>query len=49
MGFTPADVKAMSMWEFLASVDGYVRAQGGEEKMSNAEAEDLWQWLQSKE
>ena len=37
------------MWQFLAAVDGYVKAQGGEEKMSNAEVDDLWQWMQSKE
>lgn len=49
MGWSVADVKSSSMWEFMAAVDGYVGAQGGEEKMSNAEADDLWQWLQSKE
>ena len=49
MGFTPQQVNAMSMWQFLAAVDGYVRAQGGEDKMSSKEADDLFAWLQSKE
>ena len=49
MGFTPREVNEMSMWQFLAAFDGYVKAQGGEEKMSNAEADELFQWLQSKE
>lgn len=49
MGFTPQEVGKMSMWQYMAAVDGYVRAQGGEEKMSNAEADDLWNWLQEKE
>jgi hypothetical protein len=50
MGFTPQQVNAMSMWQFAAAFDGYVKANGGgEEKMSNAEADDLWKWLQSKE
>jgi hypothetical protein len=49
MGFTPQHVNEMSMWQFLAAVDGYVKAQGGEEKMSNAEADELFNWLQSKE
>lgn len=49
MGWSVADVKAASMWEYLAAVDGFVKAQGGEEKMSNAEANELFDWLQSKE
>ncbi|MDW9473609.1 MULTISPECIES: hypothetical protein [Sinorhizobium] len=50
MGFTPQQVNAMSMWQFAAAFDGYVKANGGgEEKMSNAEADDLWKWLQSKD
>lgn len=50
MGFTPQQINAMSMWQFAAALDGYVKANGGgEEKMSNAEADDLWTWLQSKD
>ncbi|MDX3929254.1 MAG: hypothetical protein QHC90_26065 [Shinella sp.] len=49
MGFSPQTVNGMSMWQFMAALDGYIRAQNGVEKMTNAEADDLWQWLQSKE
>lgn len=49
MGWTVADVKASSMWEYMAAVDGFVRSQGGEEKMSSKEADELFDWLQSKE
>ena len=49
MGWTVAEVKAASIWEFLAAVDGYVRAQGGEDKMSNKEVDELFEWLQSKD
>lgn len=28
MGFTPAQVNAMGLWEFLACLDGYRAAQG---------------------
>jgi hypothetical protein len=49
MNYTPQDVNKMSMWQFLAALDGYVKAQGGEEKMSNAEVEDMWKWMQDKE
>lgn len=49
MSFTPQQINEMSMWQFLAAVDGYVRAQGGEDKMSSKEADELYAWLQSKE
>lgn len=29
MGFTPAQVDEMSVWEFTACVDGYAEANGG--------------------
>jgi hypothetical protein len=49
MGFTPQQVNDMSMWQFMAAFDGYARANGAKDKMSNAEADDLWKWLQEKE
>lgn len=30
MGFTPAEVDAMSLWEFASCVHGYGRAHGGD-------------------
>jgi len=32
MGFTPAQTKAMSLWEFNAAVEGYNLSQGGKPK-----------------
>lgn len=29
MGFTPQDVRAMSLWQYMAAVDGYSRAHSG--------------------
>lgn len=50
MGWTVADVKASSMWEFMAAVEGYVKANSADEaKMSDNEAHDLFEWLKSKE
>jgi hypothetical protein len=49
MGYSPQQVNAMSMWQFTAAVDGYVKANGGEDKMSSAEADELWNWLQAKQ
>jgi hypothetical protein len=33
------------MWQFLAMISGQVEASG----LSVAEADDLWQWMQSKD
>jgi len=39
----------MSMWQFMAAVDGYVKANSGQDaKMSNKEADELFDWLKSK-
>lgn len=50
LGFTPNDIKALSMWEFMAALEGYVKANsldGG--KMTSAEVDDVWTWMQEKE
>lgn len=31
MGFTPQQVRAMSVWQFMAAVDGYVKANSSED------------------
>lgn len=46
MGFAPAAVDRMSLWEFAACVDGYVAAHGGKQEkegtpMSAERARDL--------
>lgn len=28
MGFSPQQVRAMSLWQYMAAVDGYARAHG---------------------
>lgn len=40
----------MSMWQFQAAYDGYAKANFAEDegKMSSAEVDDVWEWLQSK-
>lgn len=39
MGFTPAQVNAMSLWEFEACVDGYAAAHGGKNQRPITDAE----------
>lgn len=51
MGFSPAEVDRMSVFQFMAALDGYSRAHSPEEdkSLSGDEADDLWDWLQAKE
>ncbi|MGR9420665.1 hypothetical protein [Rhizobium leguminosarum] len=50
LGFTPQDVKSMSMWEFMAALEGYVKANSADDgKLSSAEVDDVWTWMQGKE
>jgi hypothetical protein len=41
-------VKACSLWELSAAVDGYVEAHTAS-GMSSSEADEIWAWMQSKE
>ncbi len=35
------------MWEYMAAIEGYVKANSPDDgKMSSAEVDDVWQWLQ---
>jgi hypothetical protein len=40
----------MTMWQFMAAVDGYIQANTSEDKkgMSKKEADDVWKWMQTK-
>jgi len=50
LGYTPQQVNVMSMWQFMAAVEGYAKANSGDDaKMTNKEADDLFEWLKSKE
>lgn len=50
MGFSPEQVKAMSLYEFAAAARGVAEANapaaGG---MSSAEADEVWRWMQERE
>jgi hypothetical protein len=49
MGFSPVEVDQMSMWQFLITVEGWAEAHAKDESgMSPKEADEIWQWLQSK-
>lgn len=35
----------MSVWQYLAAVDGYVKANSTEKGLSQSEIDDIWGWL----
>lgn len=47
MGFTPQEVNAMTIWQFVAAWEGYAKHHSGaDEKMSDKESAELFEWLQ---
>ena len=41
MGFTPAQVDEMSMWEFDAALQGYIEANSTEDQLTDEEEKQL--------
>lgn len=51
MGYSPQQVDEMSMWQFFAAIDGYVKANGGggkEGALSDTEKDEIWDWMQAR-
>lgn len=48
MGLSADQVKAMGMWEFSAQMLGWSRQFETEGSMSGAQADEIWDWMQSK-
>lgn len=47
MKLSPADVRAMSLWQFAAYVDGFNRANDPKavDPLTNSEEDALWDWI----
>lgn len=47
MNYTPQQVDAMSVWQYMAAVEGYARANDPEaaKKLSAKERDELWDWV----
>lgn len=37
----------MSVWQFFAYVDGWIKANNPAEGLSKEEQDDIWKWLQT--
>jgi len=48
IGFTPQEVNEMTMWQFMAAVDGYIQANSQDDgkSLSKKEADDIWKRMQ---
>lgn len=40
MGFTPQQVDRMTLWQFMACLDGYNAAHGGKKKSAGGDVEE---------
>ena len=51
MGISPVEVGRMSLFQYMAAVEGYAAAHDpeGQNKLSGQEEDELWSWLKSKE
>ena len=47
LGFSPQQVDAMSMWQFMAAVEGYAEAQNPkkQDRLSTEDKDELAAWL----
>lgn len=47
MGFSPHEVQRMSVWQYLAILEGYSAAHDpdGEKRLSSAEVDALWEFV----
>ena len=46
MGFAPDQVGQMSVWQFMAAFDGYVKANSKDDGgLSDSEVDELADWL----
>jgi hypothetical protein len=48
MGFPPSAAREMSMWQYMAALDGWISANSvdGDKQISAEEADDLWGWIE---
>lgn len=48
MHFTPQQMRAMSLFDYLASLDGFSAVNNPEAdgKLTEGEKDELWEWLQ---
>ncbi len=48
VGISPLDVARMSPWQSMRMINGWSRAHATDELMDEAQADEIWEWLQTK-
>ena len=47
LGYTPQEVNEMSVWQYMAAIEGYEAAHSPDDgSLSKGEIDELWDWLQ---
>jgi hypothetical protein len=51
MGIAPSEAKKLTVWELAAVTDRWIEAHdiGDDRKLSPAEADEIWNWMQQKD
>lgn len=48
MGYSPQEIRAMSIFQYLAALDGFIKANSSDDEnvLSDKEKDELWEWLE---
>lgn len=47
MGLSPREIDDMSIWQYLAVLEGYSTQNDKGDRMTESEKDDIWDWLNS--
>jgi hypothetical protein len=49
MGLSPQEVLGLSIFEYLAALDGFIEINDpeGEKRLAESEKDELWDWLRA--
>ncbi|TJV20614.1 MAG: hypothetical protein E5Y04_31710 [Mesorhizobium sp.] len=49
IGFSPRQIDEMTVWQFMASVNGYIKANSSDDQpLSGSERDELWELVKAK-
>ena len=49
MHLSPEQVDRLSMWQFNAAIIGWAKQYADPDKISSAEEDEIWEWMQAKD
>jgi hypothetical protein len=45
MGYTPQQVRGMSIFQYFSALEGFIAANSSEEGLTEKEKDELWEWI----